>query len=683
MKILLVDDEENARLLAHTVLTSQGFTVMTSSNGVEAMETIRNNRPDLVITDILMPVMDGFALCRAIKEDSELCSIPIIFYTATYVDSSDEKFAMTLGASRFIVKPVEISQFIKIVRETLDNHLEDDQPVPNLLDKTAPLDRLHAESLSRKLDKKALDLQLEREALHNSEEQKRLILKTVPDLIWLKDIDGRYLSCNPMFERFVGATEAEIIGKTDHDFIDATTANSFRHYDQMAMKSGKPVTTEEWITFADNGHNALLEIIKTPLKSADGTAIGVLAIARDITERKQTEAKLIKAKESAEAANRAKSEFLAVMSHEIRTPLNAILGMAEVVKETALDQTQSRYIDVIDRAGQNLLTLIEDILDLSHIESGQLTLETQAINLQELTNEAIEIHAHKAEQKMVTLHCHIDGSVPKTFDGDHKRVRQVLLNLIGNAVKFTDQGRVELKISILDQHSLLFAIFDTGIGIHHDKQKLIFEPFSQADSSLTRQYGGVGLGLALCKRLVEVMKGNIWLESEPDNGSTFYFSIPLATKDQHFNQHSSPPYSTQEQVADQESRPTILLAEDNQDSTIVFQAYLNKTPLQLDIVINGEQAVEKVKSGKKYALILMDIQMPEMDGLEATRLIRTWEKSEQRDHTPIIALTAHAMHGDREKSLAAGCDDHVTKPVSKMTLMDIIGQFIKQDIPSS
>ncbi len=247
----------------------------------------------------------------------------------------------------------------------------------------------------------------------------------------------------------------------------------------------------------------------------------------DITERKKAEERLHVAIEAADQANKAKSEFLAVMSHEIRTPMNAILGMTEMARELSFDAEQLRYLKVVGRSGDNLMNLIDDILALSRIEAGHLTLEKKPVDLDELTREALEIHDYNAKNKGLSLRCDIKTGTPEQFNGDKKRLRQVLLNLIGNAVKFTLIGEVQLKVSRPDHKHLLFTVADTGIGISETKRQLIFDPFFQADSSLTRQHGGIGLGLTICKRLVDAMGGRIWIESEIGKGSTFFVQIPI------------------------------------------------------------------------------------------------------------------------------------------------------------
>jgi signal transduction histidine kinase/CheY-like chemotaxis protein len=401
----------------------------------------------------------------------------------------------------------------------------------------------------------------------------------------------------------------------------------------------------------------------------------LLIIVADVTSRKHAEQSLLLAKEDAVAANKAKSEFLAVMSHEIRTPLNAILGMAEVAIEFNQDPDLSRCIEVINRSGKNLQTLIEDILDLSQIESGRLNLEHRTINIKELTQEALDIHSQNAKSKWLSLTCQITPDTPRQFDGDKRRIRQVLLNLIGNAIKFTEQGKIELIVSYPSAQNILFSVVDTGIGIPEEKQKLIFEPFSQADSSNTRQHGGIGLGLSICKRLIDAMNGKLWVQSEEDKGSTFYFYIPLSKTDKNLPYQDESSIVTNNEVIDKACN--VLLVEDNSDNAMVIEAYLNNSIHKLEIVVDGSQAVENIKSGKKYDIILMDIQMPIMDGLEATRRIRQWEKEEQQPKNTILALSAHAMLGDEEKSLSAGCDIHITKPIHKRKLLEVIEQSRK------
>jgi PAS domain S-box-containing protein len=529
------------------------------------------------------------------------------------------------------------------------------------------------------LERKHNDLQLEKERLAN-------ILEGTRAGEWEWNIQTGETTFNMRWAEIVGYTLEELAPVSIKTWIELAHPDDmeqsnrllekhfsgeleyYEHESRMLHKSGR------WVWVLDRG-----KIISW---SQDGKPLLMAGTHSEITRSKEAEASLIVAKENAEVASQAKSEFLAVMSHEIRTPLNAILGMAEVVQETDLDPSQSRSMEVLCRSGNNMLSLIEDILDFAQVESGRMTLDKKPVDLQQLANEAIEVHTLSANRKGLDLNCRIDSEAPNWFGGDPKRVRQILLNLLGNAVKFTERGSIGLHISCASPQALHFAVSDTGIGISGDEQKLIFDPFTQSDSSSTRQHGGIGLGLSLCFRLAETMGGEIWVESELGKGSVFHFSIPLTTDDLNPEQPSPQSKISTDNHPEEKKQETgngisILLAEDIEENVIVIEAYLKKTPHHVDTVEDGEQAVEKIQSGKRYDLILMDIQMPGIDGFEATRKIRTWEEEQGSPRTPILALTAHAMTGDKEKSLAVGCDGHVTKPVTKQKLLDVIYRFTK------
>ncbi|MBF0445102.1 MAG: response regulator [Magnetococcales bacterium] len=488
-------------------------------------------------------------------------------------------------------------------------------------------------------------------------------------------VNERYAKdCGHPVEFFTGKNHFDLYPHKENQAIFQRVVDTGEPFSILAKPFEFPDHPEWGVTYWD--------WTLTPLKKKDGTVETLVFHLMDVTDQKQIEIALRMSKEQAVAANQAKSEFLAVMSHEIRTPLNAVLGMADVLMETNLDVEQSRYMEVLNRAGENMLYLIEDILDLTQIEYGLISLEKQSVDLPGLVRTAIEIQAQNAERKGLILNYRINPEVPDLINSDPKQIRQILLNLLGNAVKFTDQGNVDLAVSQPDHQTLLFSISDTGIGIPKEKQELIFEPFSLADASTTRRHGGAGLGLSLCKRLADAMGGRIWVESELGIGSTFHFSIPLTFEEQKTEQPLSILNKVEKNPLEQKIQQTsktcsILLVEDVEENAMVIEAYLNNTPHQMDITEDGAQAVEKVKSGKRYDLVLMDIQMEGMDGLEATRQIRKWEEEQSRSRNLIVALSAHAMKGDKEKSLAAGCDDHITKPISKKKLLEVIEGFAK------
>ncbi|MBF0380131.1 MAG: response regulator [Magnetococcales bacterium] len=501
------------------------------------------------------------------------------------------------------------------------------------------------------------------------------ILESAKDFIAFGDVSGNTLYINKSGRQMMGFGLTEDLSNLGiEDYHPPETVKVLQDIGFPTAKKNGTWQGETELLDRDGNRIPTSQILVSH-KTENGDTTHFSTIARDISNQKHSEQNLILAKEAAESANKAKSEFLAVMSHEIRTPLNAILGMTEVAKEIATDDKQSLYLDIIERSGNSLLTLIEDILDLSYIDSGQLNLVNTVVNIQELTREVLDIHSQSAKNKNIDLSCSINIDTPRSFHGDHKRLRQILLNLIGNAIKFTNQGNIELVVSCPTPQALQFSIFDTGIGIPQEKQKLIFAPFSQADSSNTRQHGGVGLGLAICRKLIKAMNGKIWLESEEGKGSRFHFSIPLSDEDQNRIPNSSNKELTLTDKRENKRSTNILLAEDNQENAMVIDAFLKSSPYSLFLVKDGEKAVDKIQSGEIFDLIIMDIQMPTMDGLTATRLIREWEEEQGQPQTPIVALSAYAMEGDEENSLAAGCNIHVKKPVSKAKLVQIIDQF--------
>ncbi len=436
--------------------------------------------------------------------------------------------------------------------------------------------------------------------------------------------------------------------------------------------TGKSISWE-WHS-AKNGRT--YELFDTPLRNHDGS-LSKLEFFHDITQRKQLENDLRQAKEAAEVANKSKSEFLATMSHETRTPLNAILGMGEILKETELSETQSWCVKTLNRSGGTLLTLINDILDLSKIEAGQLTLERTPFDLHAATKGIIDLFVISALDKEITLTREIGEEVPQWVQGDQTRLRQVLLNLIGNAVKFTREGRIGVKVEMNSDVEVAFSVTDTGPGIAEEKLTEIFQPFTQADASTTRKHGGTGLGLTICRRLVDLMGGTIRVISKVGHGSTFLFTVPLpetSRKDPDDAREDGPPPLRRERTGTGDDEMNILLVEDAEENQMVIQGFLRKENCRIHIAENGAEAVERFMN-EPFDIVLMDIQMPVMDGCEATRRIRSWEKKNGLQPTPIIALTAHAMADESAQFLAAGCNQHVSKPVRKKRLLGILRQY--------
>jgi CheY-like chemotaxis protein/nitrogen-specific signal transduction histidine kinase len=405
--------------------------------------------------------------------------------------------------------------------------------------------------------------------------------------------------------------------------------------------------------------------------------------------RQRAEEDLKRAKASAESANRAKSDFLTTMSHEMRTPMNAILGMADMLSESPLREDQRDYVRIFQRAGASLLHLINDILDLSKVESGRVELESIRFDLGALLKKTIEMMSGWAQDRGLQLTLEVLDGIPVELVGDPHRLRQVLLNLVGNAVKFTERGSVTLRVepepsSTKEEAAswLRFSIVDTGIGIAADKIEMIFGHFTQADSSTTRKYGGTGLGLAISKSLVELMGGRMGCTSELGKGSTFFLTAPFEVrKEADASELAESPAveASPSEASAQQPAFRILIAEDSEDNVALIKANLKDCGFELDFAENGKVAVDKAISGHPQ-LVLMDLQMPVMDGLEATSVIRQWEMENHAPAMPILALTAHAAAAGAGKSLVAGCTGHLTKPIRKATLLEAIGRHVDQKI---
>ncbi|AXS80900.1 ATP-binding protein [Dechloromonas sp. HYN0024] len=449
------------------------------------------------------------------------------------------------------------------------------------------------------------------------------------------------------------------------------TAGSLR--DELASREKALVSLRALLSGLGHSQDGI-----APVSDGDISELST-TISRMVNEREAIRVAMTEARDAAEAANKAKSEFLANMSHEIRTPMNGIIGMTELALDTELSADQRDYLETVKSSANSLMGIINDILDFSKIEAGKLPVESIAFDLPEMIREAVRPLALRPTNGSLQFNCIIGNGVPSWVLGDPLRLRQVLLNLLGNAVKFTERGIVEVSITGQPQadgrNQLHFAIRDTGIGIPPEKQAAIFEAFTQEDSSTSRRFGGTGLGLSICRQLVMLMDGHIWLESTPGVGSTFHFTLPLKVVDDPVSDlgMATPPLRAETSGTSAD----VLLVEDNQVNQKLATALLERQGYRVTLAENGAQAVELVRaSPNAFSIILMDMQMPVMDGLEATRQIRANEKTDGRKPVPIVAMTANAMQGDREICVAAGMDDYLAKPIRADEMYAAIAQLL-------
>ncbi len=518
---------------------------------------------------------------------------------------------------------------------------------------------------------------LEEELQQNSRFMRKLIDVT-PGLLgyWNNELNCTF--ANSAYLEWFGRTSEQMIGINIRELLGEELFSQNEAHIRKALR-GECQQFERILVKTDGSSGYTMAHYIPDME--EGHVRGFFVLVADVTAMKNAEFKLVlmnkelasRAKE-ADFANRAKTDFLATMSHEIRTPLSAILGMTDLLTETALDREQRESLSVLHSAGEALQSLIDDILDLSKIEAGMLHIESVPFSLHDCIDRVVKLMSVRADQKELSLTSSLADCTPDWLVGDPYRLRQILLNLIGNAIKFTERGGISLKVETLTTGSssimVKFSVSDSGIGIPADKLQTVFEKFSQADSSTTRNYGGSGLGLSISHRLTAMMGGEIGVESTWGVGSCFHFTCRFTLPT---GRQPEPPQPVV--VAENQIRPlTILLVDDNKDNRTVLSAYFRSTLHVVECAVNGEEAVAKVKQGGAD-LVLLDMEMPVMDGYTAVRLIREWEQETGRSPLPVIALTANALREDKLKSLAAGCTDHITKPVNKKVLLKTIDEY--------
>lgn len=507
----------------------------------------------------------------------------------------------------------------------------------------------------------------------------RTVFEGMGDAVYVKDQDGRYLLVNPAYLRDFGRSRDTILGRTAREVFSPVAGESMAVMEREVMSSGKNRIVEE--TVKEIGQTYLSNI--SPFLAQDGSIAGIVGISRNITARKAEERareelvqQLEVAKEEAEQGTRAKSDFLACMSHEIRTPMNGVLGMAELLLETPLDPEQHSYALAIHESANALLNVIHDILDFSKIEAGKIEIEPIRFHLVDQIQNTVAFIRPSARSKGLSFEAHIDPGLPRVILADPTRIRQILLNLLSNALKFTASGGIVLQISMLERNTgkgkLQISVADTGIGIAPQELEHVFEKFAQADGSITRRYGGTGLGLSISRHLARLMGGDLLVQSDLGKGSTFSLELPVLTPEENVPALQAAPNEGEPDTVTDLGSLRVLLAEDNLINQKVVVTMLQKLGCHIALARDGVEAVEMALK-HPYDLILMDCEMPRMSGFEATAEILRRKGTE--NVPPIIALTAHAIVGYEERCLAAGMQGYLHKPVSKNDLRNTLRQI--------
>ena len=633
IKILYVEDDiENHEILLKLLKLYSECEVLSAFDGENGLdifkEHYKSKKIDIIVTDIEMPKLKGHAMIEQIKQIDDSV---IVIYVSGVGEIKNMTRAIKTRPNYFLTKPISVQELRVILKESIS---------------------IVNERYNYKKSKQLL------------EQYKYIVDKSA--IVTKTDLEGNITYVNDEFCRISKYSKDELLGQP-HNIVRNKVMPKSAFEDMWNTIKAKKIWTGEVTNKAKDGESYNLNVTIAPILNIDNEIEEYIALRHDITELKLKEYELEQSKQKALSASKAKSEFLANMSHEIRTPLNAIMGFIDILQEENKNKEFTNYIDIISDSSKNLLNIIEDILDFSKIESGKLEIENIDFEIKKEFELIIHLFDAKCLKKDISLSLVFGDNIPKIINSDLLRIKQVILNLLSNAIKFTNNGKkIIVKIDYKNE-MLSVSIIDEGKGIAYDKLEYIFEAFHQEDNSTTRKHGGTGLGLSICSKLLKLMKSELKVKSKLSKGSEFYFSLPVKSVDKIniINKKSTKINFVNKKI---------LLVEDNKANQMFMKVILKKMGLTFDITNDGVEAIEAFKMSK-YNCILMDENMPNMNGIEATKQILEYEKQNNLIHTPIIALTANALKGDRERFLNAGMDEYITKPVDKEKLNNVLEKF--------
>lgn len=691
-KLLIVEDEIIIALTESAMLRSNGYEVQAVSSGEQAVDAVKNKDDiDLVLIDLnLGSGINGAETSRRILEIRDL---PVVFLTShTGKEIVDQ--VKTITRYGYVIKgsgEYLLISSIEMAIELFQSRKKIETSEAELQKKNLQLSVVNEELYATLQELEAANEELvsTNNSLFESEEKFRTLTESSPVAIMIHQ--GNYwVYTNPVGEEISGYTKDELYKMNFWDFVDPEYQPIVRERALMRQLSQNFSMSYEFSITAKDGTKKWVSL-KGNTIIYNGKPAGMISViditARKIAEddlietNKQLEAALERAQEfavAAEAANIAKSQFLANMSHEIRTPMNGIIGIISLLLETGLTDEQKKFIEIMQVSGDNLLSIINQILDLSKIESHKFELDLHNFNLHTAMYDIVEMLAVNAAKKNLEFNFKIDESVPCSLCGDSGRLRQVVTNLSHNAVKFTNEGKIDINVMAAFENEtdvkLKFQISDTGVGIPEVQHKNLFIPFTQIDGGMTRRFGGTGLGLAISKKIVERMGGEIGVESNENGGSLFWFTV-LMQKQQDRDQSPVSERILSGDINTGRDPVSILLVEDNKTNQFVADSILKKLGYKTDIAASGYECIEALKQ-KEYSAVFMDCQMPDKDGFETTEEIRSGNTGVLNPDVLIFALTAHAMGGDREKCIKAGMNDYLAKPVKIKEVDELLKRWL-------